>query len=149
MELLQRENMYLSKFKPILNVLTNNTTDSRRSSIISLLTKSKISRSLKGRIDTEVTRTKKSESRIGILNPFFGKGPGLKALDIAAEKLGIKVYVYKAQSFTLVEGSPFHSIRATTKMIPISNSTLPLKLDLGKPFKGYYYYTKPQTQLPK
>ena len=28
--------------------------------------------------------------------------------------------------------------------MPISHSTLPIKLDTGKPFKGYYYYTLPQ-----
>ena len=70
---------------------------------------------------------------------------GIKALDIAAEKAGTKVYVYEASSFILVNGAPFRSIRLTAKVLPISNSTLPSKLNTGKPFKGYYYYTSPQT----
>jgi hypothetical protein len=35
------------------------------------------------------------------------------------------------------------------KTMPISDSTLPSKLDTGKPFKGYYYYTSPQTKTPE
>jgi hypothetical protein len=40
------------------------------------------------------SRVKKSESQKGAKNPFYGKGPGAKALDIAAEKAGTKVFVY-------------------------------------------------------
>jgi hypothetical protein len=29
----------------------------------------------------------------------------------------------------------------TVKSIPISEGTIPSKLNTGKPFKGYYYYT--------
>lgn len=145
----EREDWYLSTFKPLLNVLMNSTVDPRRSDTLSSFTRSKISASLLGRIDSDITRMKKSQSRMGSLNPFFGKGPGIKALDLAAEKLGTPIYVYDAKTFTLVEGAPFRSIRMATKYMPVSHGTLPTKLDTGKPFKGYYYYTSPQSRSPK
>ena len=46
---------------------------------LSLLTRSKISLSLTGRKDSDDTRTKKSISRLGELNPFFKKGPAAYA----------------------------------------------------------------------
>lgn len=112
--------------------------------MISLLTRSKISKTLIGRKDSEITRTKKSISRKGILNPFYCKGPGIKALDIAAEKAGTKIYVYDITKFNLVNNKPFRSIRSAAKVLPISANTLSKKLDTNKPFKGYYYYSKPQ-----
>jgi hypothetical protein len=51
---------------------------------------------LQDRTDSEITRARKSKSKQGENNPFYGKGPGIKALDIAAEKAGTKVYVYDA-----------------------------------------------------
>ena len=45
--------------------------------------------------------------RKGILNPFYRKGPGIKALDIAAEKAGTKIYVYDITKFSLVNNKPF------------------------------------------
>jgi len=83
------------------------------------------------------------------LNPFYGIGPGIKALDLAAEKAGIKVYVYDIINFSLVNDKPFRSIRLAAKSMPISEGTLPSKLNTGKPFKGYYYFTEPQTAAPK
>ena len=79
----------------------------RQPGIISQLTRSKISESLKGRKDSEITRAKKSVSRKGILNPFYRIGPGIKALDIAAEKAGTKIYVYDITKFSLVNNKPF------------------------------------------
>lgn len=110
----------------------------------SMMTKAKISVALTGRVDTLATRKKKSVSRIGPLNPFFGKGPGIKALNKAAELAGTQVYVYDATTFALVNNSPFRSIRATGAVMPISTSTLPKKIDTGLQFKGYYYYSTPQ-----
>lgn len=109
---------------------------------LSLLTRSKISASLMGRKDSEITRIKKSKSRTGTINPFFGKGPGIVALNKAAEMAGTKVYVYSATDFSFVNS--FRSLRSTCSNIPISHGTLPSKLNTGKPFKGYYYYSNPQ-----
>jgi hypothetical protein len=44
---------------------------------------------------------------------------------------------------SLINGLPFRSIRMTAKNMPISAGTLPNKVNSGKPFKGYYYYTYP------
>jgi hypothetical protein len=93
-----------------------------------------------GRFDSLETRMKKSS--IGPLNPFYGKGPGKKALDLAAQKLGTVIYVYDAQTLQLVNGKPFRSIRATCKDMPISPNSLMIQLDTGKAFKGYLYYSK-------
>ena len=148
-KLIDRENWYLSVFNPLLNVLMSSSMDPREINTLSLLTRSKISATLTGRKDSVETRAKMSESQKGAKNPFYGKGPGAKALDIAAEKAGTKVFVYDAKDFILVNGQPFRSLRMVTKIMPISNSTLPSKLDTGKPFKGYYYYTSPQTKAPE
>ena len=144
-----RENWYLSKYQPILNVLKSSGDEPRQPGTISRLTRSKISETLTGRKDSEITRAKKSVSRKGILNPFYLKGPGIKALDIAAEKAGTKIYVYDITKFSLVNNKPFRSIRSASKVLPISANTLSKKLDTGKPFKGYYYYSKPQNKVPK
>lgn len=144
-DLVIRENWYLSRFKPVLNVLIS-TGLQTVSTNISLLTRSKISAALKGRKDSEVTRSKKSLSRIGNLNPFFKKGPSIIALDKAAEIKGTKVYVYDSKKyFTFV--NCFRSIRSTCLVIPISPTTLKYKINTGKPFKGYYYYTIIQYKL--
>ena len=78
---------------------------------------------------------------MGSLNPFFGIGPGIKAVEAAAELSGTKVYVYDVNSFTLVNNKPFRSIRKAAEAMPISTVTLASKLDIGKPFKVYYYYS--------
>ena len=114
--------------------------------MLSLLTRAKISVSLQGRTDSDITRARKSPSRQGVNNSLFGKRPGIKALDLAAEKLGTKIYVYDKTNFTLVNRVPFQSIRMAAKSLPISPSTLVLKLDTGKPFKRYYYYRNPQSR---
>ena len=115
---------------------------------MSLLTRSKISASLIGRKDSEITRVKKRKSRLGTLNPFFGKGPGSTALDKAAEMSGTKVYVYSADSFTLGNNKPFRSLRSAASVLPISPATLPSKINTGKPFKGFYYLGRGETPPP-
>jgi hypothetical protein len=112
-------------------VLRSSGEDPRQPGIISQLTRSKISETLMGRKDSEITpqgRAKKSKSRKGALNPFYGKGPGIKALDIAAEKAGTKIYVYDITNFSLVNNEPFRSIRRASKVLPISVNTLSKKL---------------------
>jgi len=69
-DLFIRENWYLAQFQPLLNVLTIAGVQPI-SSTMSLLTRSKISASLIGRKDSEITRVKKRKSRLGTLNPFF------------------------------------------------------------------------------
>jgi group I intron endonuclease len=147
--LYKRENWYLGKYQPLLNVLMTNNADPRVAGVNSMLTRSKISARLTGRKESDSTRAKKSAANIGLLNPFYGKGPGIKALNAAAEKAGFKVYVYDAATFTLVDGQPFRSLRTVAKVIPIGHSTLPRKLDTGKPFKGYYYFSSPQAKAPR
>lgn len=146
-DLFTRENWYLSRFQPLLNVLMSAGMQPV-STGHSLLTRAKISAALLGRTDSEETRTKKSKSQMGALNAFYGKGPGIKALDKAAEMAGTKVYAYSADNFTLVNDKPFRSVRSTADVLPVSHGTLPTKLDTGKPFKGYYYFTSPQLVRP-
>lgn len=145
-DLIVRENWYLARFNPLLNFITVNPTkkDFRLEST-SLMTRSKISASLIGRKDSLKTRLKKSKSRLGNLNPFFGVGPGKIALDKAVEITGTKIYAYDASIFALVNNTPFRSIRETVANMPISATTLSKKvINSGKPFKGYYYYSSPQ-----
>ena len=80
-----RENWYLSRYNPLLNVLM---TAGERADLpgLSLLTRSKISLSLTGRKDSEDTRTKKSISRLGELNPFFLKRSWGKSLRNCSRK---------------------------------------------------------------
>jgi len=85
---LQHFPRYLSTFKPLLNILMSASADPRVPVVLSLLTRAKFSASLQGRTDSEITRARKSNSKQGVNNPFYGKGPGIKALDIAAEKAG-------------------------------------------------------------
>jgi hypothetical protein len=93
------------------------------STSLSLLTSSKFSARLKGRKESNFTRAKKSKAKKGILNPFYGIGPGIKALDLAAA--GTKIYVYDAINFMTVNSKPFRSIRMTVKSMPFSEGTLP------------------------
>jgi hypothetical protein len=92
----------------------------------------------------QATRDKKSVARLGSKNPFFGIGPGIEALNKAAELAGTKVYAYDLSTFTLVNSTPFRSIRATVLIMPISAVSLQKKINTGVPFKGYYYFTSPQ-----
>jgi len=130
-KLATRENWYLSRYQPLLNVLMSSSNNHKDSTNLSLLTRSKISVSLTGRKDSDITRAKKSKAQKGVLNPFYllllfqqsceqkGVGPGKKALDLAAEKSGTKIYVYDAENFILVNSKPFRSIRMTAKFMPI------------------------------
>jgi hypothetical protein len=102
--------------------------DPRVPSVISLLTRAKISASLQGRTDYEITRSRKSNSKQGVNNPFYGKGPGIKALDIAAEKAGTKVYVYEATNFTLVKEAPLSACLPASFSILTLRSPSPLRL---------------------
>lgn len=147
-DLFNRENWYLSRFQPLLNVMTKAGMQPVLTGLSSL-TRAKISAALIGRTDSEARRAKKSRAQKGALNAFYGKGPGIRALDKAAEMAGTRVYAYSVDNFTLVNGKPFRSIRSTASALPVSHGTLPSKLDTAKPFKGYYYFTTPQAVRPK
>jgi hypothetical protein len=86
--------------------------------------------------------------RTGKLNHYYGKSLPKATLDAAVTVTGQPVYVYDAAAFTLVNNTPFRSIRDAAKQMPISPNTLTNKLDTNIAFKGYYYYTKPQIAKP-
>ena len=88
-----------------------------------------------------------SESHSGINNVNFGRPLPDKVLNAAAEKLGIKIYVYDVKSLTLLNGIPFRSIRLTAKSLIISSPSIVKYIDSGKQFKGYYFYSKIQLRL--
>ena len=75
-DLINLENWYLSRYKPILNILTSSTKFPIVSTSLSPFTRSKISANLTGRVDYKTTKEKKSKARKGALNPFYKKGPG-------------------------------------------------------------------------
>jgi group I intron endonuclease len=109
------------------------------------LTRLKISQSLLGKTLSSPTKQKMSKSRLGEKNHYWKKSVSKLTLDAAAAVLGKPIYVYKEKDFELVNGKPFRSIRDAVKNLPISQTTLPKKLDSNKPFKGYYYYTCAKT----
>ena len=51
--------------------------------------------------------------------------------------------MYNEKDLSLVNNVPFISIRETAKNLLINPGTLVKKLDTGKPFKGFYYYSTP------
>jgi group I intron endonuclease len=116
---------------------------------VSNITRARISASLTGRSHTSETKALMSLMRTGPKNPFFGKSLSQKTLDAAVMVTGTPIYVYDVGTFTLINGTPFRSIRETEKHMPIGASTLPRKLDTNKPFKGYFYLTFPQVSKLK
>lgn len=139
-------------FQPLKTVYTH-----------SAITRARISASLLGRIESEETRTRKSIARSGLFfflflrtkkknkskkNPLYGKSLPRHVLDAAAIKAGTPVYVYDQETFTLINNTPFRSLRDTAKNMPVSDSTLVTKLNTNKPFKGFYYFTSPQPISP-
>ncbi|WP_460624620.1 hypothetical protein [Isoptericola nanjingensis] len=143
-QIVARENWYLYTFKPLLNVIM--TANPRDILGLSVLTRSKISLALTGRKDSDSTRARKSVGKIGPKNHNYGTGPSKATLDAAAEMNGKTVYVYTENSFTLVTGAPFRSIRLAAKTMGIGATTLTTKLDTNKAYKGYYYYTSLRQQ---
>lgn len=107
------------------------------------LTRAKISISLKGRMWSPESKAKRRTSILGINHYNQGRSLPVSTLDAAALVLGKPIYVYDTINLRLVNGRPFRSIREAVKELPISQPTLPKKLDNGKPFKGYYYYSVP------
>lgn len=147
-KLREREDWYLKTFMPLLNILMTSGADPRMTRIISVLTRYKISQSLLGRKHTDTTRALMSLNRSGIKNPRYGKSLPNFVLDAAAETKGIKIFAYDELSFSLVNGLPFRSLRATVKFLPVSSYKLPLVLDTGKAYKGFYYFSKAQSNKP-
>lgn len=138
-----RENWYLNTFKPLLNTLTKTGQDFRLLNKHSLLTKIKISAAALSYRHSIQSKLKISQAHSGINNVNFGRPLPNKVLDAAAEKLGTKIYVYDVKSLTLLNGTPFRSIRLTAKILIISPLSIVKYIDSGKPFKGYYFYSKP------
>lgn len=89
-----------------------------------------------------------SKNRSGDKNYWYGKILPSVILDAAAEIKGTKVYAYDSDTFSLVNGKPFRSLRSTVKMLPVTMYKLPLVLDTGLEYKGYYYFTTPQSSKP-
>ena len=143
----ERENWYLQTFMPLFNMQIRSNTDPRESGL-SPITKLKISKSLLGKKHTEATRLKMSQNRSGDKNYWHGKILPSVILDAAAELKGTKVYAYDSDTFSLVNGKPFRSLRSTVKILPITMYKLPLVLDTGLEHKGYYYFTTPQSIKP-
>jgi group I intron endonuclease len=123
--------------------MTKSYSDSRKINVISTLTRNKISEALTGRKHSLESKIKMSKSRTGIKNYYYGKRLSPVTLDAARLIRGKKIYVYEGDNLSLVNNSPFLSIRETVKYLPISNVTLKSKLDKGIPFKGYYYFSTP------
>ena len=87
---------------------------------MSVLTKKKISVSLKGRTHNFKTRQKMSKSRSGTGNVYFGKRLHLSTLLVAQKVRGKLIYVYSEKDKTLINNLPFISMRETCKHLPIS-----------------------------
>jgi group I intron endonuclease len=145
-EIQKREDWYLNKFKPLLNYMTKSYSDPRKIKGTSVLTKNKISETLLGKKHSLDSRIKMSKSRTGVKNYYFGKRLSFVALERARLVRGIKIYVYNAKDFSLVNNIPFPSVRTTVKSLPISATTLKNKLDKGTPFKGYLYFSSSQNK---
>jgi group I intron endonuclease len=140
LNLQERENWYLRTYRPLLNSL-DESYSYYQPLMKSDLTRLKISQSLLGKTLSSSTKQKMSQSRLGAKNHYWQKSVSKLTLDAAAAVLGKPIYVYKETDLELVNGKPFRSIRDAVKHLPISQSTLPKKLDSNKPFKGFYYYT--------
>lgn len=84
-----------------------------------------------------------SESKLGKKNYYFGKKLHSSTLFAAQKIRGKLIYVYSEKDKSLMNNSPFISIRETVKHLPICFNTLIKKLDTGIPYKGYYYYSLP------
>ena len=138
--LVERENFYLRRLKPLLNILTSAGIDARLSPVVSEYTKFRISQTLMGSTHTEATKMKMSISKTGTNNPYYGKSLPTATLIAAKQINASPIYVYDAKTNNLVNGKPFASIRDTVKVIPLSYSTLERYVNTGKPFKGYKYY---------
>ena len=132
---------------PLLNIQIRSNADPRKTGR-SAITKPKISQSLLGRKLTEATRLKMSLIKTGATNNFFGKSLPTATLDAAAAVNGTKVYAYDSETFSLVNGKLFRSLRSTIKMLLITMYKSSLVLDTGLAHKGYYYFTTPQLSKP-
>lgn len=147
LKLQDKENWYLKRYIPLLNTLEESYIQNQPW-IKSDFTRLKISQSLSGKKLSNSTREKMSQSRLGEKNQYWNKSLPKLTLDAAAAILGKPIYVYKEKDFELVNGKPFRSIREAVRYLPISQATLPKKLDSNKPFKGYYYYTSAKICKP-
>lgn len=145
--LIERENFYLDKLMPLLNIQTRSNTYPSLSNLSPII-RLKISKALSGKTHSSATRLKMSLSRTGENNYWFGKSLPAVILDAAAAVNGKKVYAYDAETFSQVNYIPFRSLRSTVKSLPISFNKLSLIIDTGKAHKGYYYFSTSQSSKP-
>lgn len=89
--------------------------------VITALTRSKISRALVGRKDSDATRALKSSVNKGSNHRLYGQPLPIAMLDRAAELKGTKVYVYDQANFELVNGVEETSPRKTIPKYPTSS----------------------------
>lgn len=82
-----------------------------------------------------------SKSKSGSGNVYFNKRLHPSTLLAAQKVRGKVIYVYYEKDKTLLNNSPFISIRETSKYLPVSPGTLAKILNSGKLFKSYYYYS--------
>jgi group I intron endonuclease len=122
--------------------MTRSYVDASKLNIITPMTKKKISDSLKGRKHSIETKIKMIKSRSGLGNHYYGKRLHESTLLAAKKVRGKPIYVYSLKDGTLINNSPFMSIRDTAKYLLINAGTITKKLDTGIPFKGYLYYSK-------
>lgn len=141
-DLASRENYYLQKYRPLLNILYSSE-EMLRVKYHSEETKEQISKTLTGKTHSLETKLRMSLSRKGDKNVFFNKSLPRTTLNAAALVNSDPVWVYYADSKKLFNNTPISSKRQTAKTIGISYNSVVKYLDSGKSFKGYLLYSKP------
>lgn len=141
-DLANRENYYLQKYRPLLNILYSSE-EMLRVKSHSEETKKQISNTLAGKTHSVETKLKMSLSHKGNNNVFYNKSLPKATLDAAALVNSDPVWVYYEDSKELFNKTPISSKRQTAKAIGISYKSVIKYLDSGKPFKGYLLYSKP------
>jgi group I intron endonuclease len=125
-----RENWYLNKFKPLLNMNMESYINSNKTNSLNIFTKLKISNSLKGKTHNELTKLKMSNSKKGVNNPNYLIGPSKNTLEAAVKILGKKIYVYD-KNLNFINNAPFNSFREASNYTKISRNTLSQSKGLG------------------
>jgi len=123
--------------------MTKSYSDIRKIKKMSILTRWKISNSLKGKVHSLEAKKRMSLSRSDKNNYYYGKRLDSKTLSAAQKVKGKLIYVYSEKDKYLINNAPFISMRESAKYLPINPGTLKRKLDTGILFKGYYYYSIP------
>lgn len=140
-DLAERETWYLQKYRPLLNTLFE-VGEWPGVKFHSESTKTLISKTLTGKTHSEETKLKMSQSHQGEKNIFFNKSLPKATLDAAALVNSNLVWVYNAETKTLLKESPISSKRQTAKILGISYNSVVKYLDTDKSFKGFLMYSK-------